>query len=562
MANRILVTGLIRSGTTWVGRMLATARQTVYIHEPFNPDANWNAAVPTPRKHFYLHEGNGGPWKPLVENLLRFEPTYPQSWAKEPKERCEAIISTGVKNWGDRENLIPIVKDPTALLSTEWLVDEFNLTPVVVTRQPVLIAKSLLKLGWSADVRQALQRQPTATQLLEDGEAEFLIRSADGTTDLVERTCLFVRYLSNIVAGYQKHHPDWLFVAHEDLVANPREGFDDLFRSLALAKSDRTHSALQNEGDYNSDQVHQSTLNPISMRTNVFDADEHSSAWAELNERYFEMQQPTLSPPAPPKPKPTYSFLNEHQTVPASSLSDSSSFLILSPSRSGSTMLRKLLDQHPDACCHGELLTRFRKGSTSSGGSSLLLDEEKAKTLLEEDHTSFALDAVLQSPQLATGVKILFRDVQNPEFADLFEKLFSDSSVKVLFLWRRNLVARFLSEVRHRNKVRASKISVTPREIQRDAANQIALKKLILQRLQPKERLFNKNNHSIHFIDFDQLISEPEETLNQIFAFLELPVFTVDASIKTASSKAVDQIGSVEDFLVADPSLPVYLDAE
>ncbi|HUH21151.1 MAG TPA: hypothetical protein VLZ09_04715, partial [Gaiellaceae bacterium] len=33
----ILVTGAHRSGTTWVGKMLALAPGVGYVHEPFNP---------------------------------------------------------------------------------------------------------------------------------------------------------------------------------------------------------------------------------------------------------------------------------------------------------------------------------------------------------------------------------------------------------------------------------------------------------------------------------------------------------------------------------------------
>ena len=36
-AKPILVTGAHRSGTTWVGKMLALAPGVGYVHEPFNP---------------------------------------------------------------------------------------------------------------------------------------------------------------------------------------------------------------------------------------------------------------------------------------------------------------------------------------------------------------------------------------------------------------------------------------------------------------------------------------------------------------------------------------------
>ena len=39
-SNPIFVTGAPRSGTTWVGKMLALSKKIGYIHEPFNTDHN------------------------------------------------------------------------------------------------------------------------------------------------------------------------------------------------------------------------------------------------------------------------------------------------------------------------------------------------------------------------------------------------------------------------------------------------------------------------------------------------------------------------------------------
>lgn len=36
--NLILITGLLRSGTTWTGKTIARAKGLKYIIEPFNPD--------------------------------------------------------------------------------------------------------------------------------------------------------------------------------------------------------------------------------------------------------------------------------------------------------------------------------------------------------------------------------------------------------------------------------------------------------------------------------------------------------------------------------------------
>src|SRR5687767_8168951 len=55
----VLVTGSHRSGTTWVGRMLALARRTCYLHEPFKP--GWDPPYVWTRFdtwNTYIHDGN------------------------------------------------------------------------------------------------------------------------------------------------------------------------------------------------------------------------------------------------------------------------------------------------------------------------------------------------------------------------------------------------------------------------------------------------------------------------------------------------------------------------
>ena len=64
--NGVLVTGSHRSGTTWVGKILAEAPETCYLHEPFKPGwhppyafASFPAISPPDRdnagKHYERH---------------------------------------------------------------------------------------------------------------------------------------------------------------------------------------------------------------------------------------------------------------------------------------------------------------------------------------------------------------------------------------------------------------------------------------------------------------------------------------------------------------------------
>ncbi|UCF28983.1 MAG: sulfotransferase family protein, partial [Chloroflexota bacterium] len=60
-SSPILVTGAHRSGTTWVGKMLAAGRETAYISEPLNV---WHRPgvlrVPTQYWYTYINEDNQG----------------------------------------------------------------------------------------------------------------------------------------------------------------------------------------------------------------------------------------------------------------------------------------------------------------------------------------------------------------------------------------------------------------------------------------------------------------------------------------------------------------------
>jgi len=70
----ILVTGSHRSGTTWVGEMLASSPNLVYIGEPFNPK---NYCPEICRAHFdcwftYIIESNEAHYYISIKDLLDF----------------------------------------------------------------------------------------------------------------------------------------------------------------------------------------------------------------------------------------------------------------------------------------------------------------------------------------------------------------------------------------------------------------------------------------------------------------------------------------------------------
>ena len=73
MQRPILVTGAHRSGTTWVGAMLALSPRIGLIHEPFSPITPPGvSSAPFDRFFRYVTAENEGPYVEPFERLLRF----------------------------------------------------------------------------------------------------------------------------------------------------------------------------------------------------------------------------------------------------------------------------------------------------------------------------------------------------------------------------------------------------------------------------------------------------------------------------------------------------------
>src|SRR4051812_882111 len=69
----ILVTGAHRSGTTWVGAMLALSPRVGLIHEPFNPlTAPGVCPIPFDRFFRYVCADNEDPYVAGFERMLSF----------------------------------------------------------------------------------------------------------------------------------------------------------------------------------------------------------------------------------------------------------------------------------------------------------------------------------------------------------------------------------------------------------------------------------------------------------------------------------------------------------
>ena len=233
----ILVTGAHRSGTTWVGTILAEARGVGIIHDPTNP-AIQRAGVCT--AHFSRHftcisTENEGTYVDAFRRMLRFDFQYSSALKaiRTPKDVAKVIRDAWVVRKAGKSARRALIKDATALFTAEWLAHRFDAHVVIMVRHPAAFAGSLKRMNWLADFRDFLD-QPL---LMRDHLGPFEEELQDAVAqppDLIGQAILLWRMLYYSIDRYRKAHPEWSVVRHEDISADPVGRFRELYGVLGL----------------------------------------------------------------------------------------------------------------------------------------------------------------------------------------------------------------------------------------------------------------------------------------------------------------------------------------
>jgi hypothetical protein len=230
----ILVTGSHRSGTTWVGRMLASHPRVHYVKEPFNPSYQPECPV---RHHWHLvTEEDERVFRAYLGRLF----TFRHSWwdevrARPHPRRLAGATLRALDAWRRKVfDSRPVMKDPIAFFSAEWLADAFDMNVVVLIRHPAAFASSLKQLGWTFPFGDLLC-QPRLMGSYLVPFADDVARLHAAGADVIEQAVLVWRLVHRLVLEYQVRHPDWIFLRHEDLSLNPLVEFRHLFGHLGLS---------------------------------------------------------------------------------------------------------------------------------------------------------------------------------------------------------------------------------------------------------------------------------------------------------------------------------------
>ena len=240
----ILVTGTHRSGTTWVGKMLAADGMTAYISEPLNV-LHRPGVFRVKINHWYQYvcEENGDEYLPAFQDLLEFD-YYLWDEIRSLRSRKDVlrmgrdflIFYNGLMR-GQRA----LLKDPFAVFSTPWFAKHLHCKVVITIRHPAAFAGSLKRLNWLFDFQDLLDQPLLMRDHLERYRQEMKSLQSE---DVVGQAALLWKMIYCVVDEAWKLNPDFIVVRHEDLSRDPVTGYRDLYQLLDLEFTPRVEKTI------------------------------------------------------------------------------------------------------------------------------------------------------------------------------------------------------------------------------------------------------------------------------------------------------------------------------
>ena len=250
--TNVVVAGVPRSGTTWVGDVLSSAPDAVQVFEPDNPQRA-DGTFPQVAKR-------GLGWMPV---LAPGEPApgYKRLWdlalaggwptrtpfpaARRVVERLPAPLKApafglmaraGVAARRTPEHVV--VKTVHGSFALEWITASRALEVVVVRRNLFAVYTSNLDLGWGP---AGITTIPGLDDLVRrEGWPAF-----DPGASLLAAKAWEIAVMTKALEAACARNPEWPVVWHEDLVASPVERFGALFERLGLPWNDDTRAFLE-----------------------------------------------------------------------------------------------------------------------------------------------------------------------------------------------------------------------------------------------------------------------------------------------------------------------------
>lgn len=249
--------------------------RVAYIWEPFSPLARPGICpAPFDRWFQYVVEENEGDFRQPVRDMLdyRYHPGAELLAVRSLKDAVRLARDWASVSSRRRAHPIPLLKDPIALFSSEWIADTFDVRVLVLIRHPAAFTNSLLSKRLRHPFEDFLA-QPLMMRDLFAHRADEIARFAETEQSPLDQSILLWNLIHEQIARFRETRADWLFRRHEDLSRDAVPCFRDLYECFELTWTDRVERIVrEHSGEGNPEE----TADPTSHRR---DSSKAITAW-------------------------------------------------------------------------------------------------------------------------------------------------------------------------------------------------------------------------------------------------------------------------------------------
>ena len=240
MGRPILITGMARSGGSWVSRMVAGGGDVVHINEPFNrrhpPGLTPGILrVPPPRAYQYVGTHNEAEYVAGFRDMLqlRYNLVAELRTNRGIYDLAKMAKYAAAFSHGRVRGMRPLIEDPYMVFAAEWMAERLDCQVVMLVRHPAGIVSSLARIGtgW-ADNLPDIAGQPELVRDYLAPYAEELERAAREPLDPIAHGALLWRVIHAGIAQQVARNPRFVVVRYEDLATDPLNEFRALYDRL------------------------------------------------------------------------------------------------------------------------------------------------------------------------------------------------------------------------------------------------------------------------------------------------------------------------------------------
>ncbi|HZJ26310.1 MAG TPA: hypothetical protein VFF40_04740 [Acidimicrobiia bacterium] len=249
----VLVAGVPRSGTTWIGEALGRTEGASYVnepdgdHDPFafrarlghavTPELSPGDPAPLLERLWAGVFAGGRPARTLRDRVARgvyarvpVEARWAAWLGETPSVRLRLVARLAIPRVAadvGTDSRVVIAKSVRAELCLEWIAARFSPRVLVVERNPLNVLASWIELGYVRDPRESETYRSIA-------QRRWGVAAPAPDAPLLERQTFTFAVLASALREAAVAHPEWVLTRHDDLCVDAPVRLADLAASLGL----------------------------------------------------------------------------------------------------------------------------------------------------------------------------------------------------------------------------------------------------------------------------------------------------------------------------------------